>query len=153
MKKNSLNIGIFFILLLAIQVLFAQSTSKIIPDKRLNECFTAKQIAEMQKNDPQKIAYYNYYLNNSYYTASLKAEKPIEGIDIHTVALKNKPDSKFNENPKSFNASTFNPLKYNFQTSEINFIVYVWKEAGIALVMKPNKHVKEEFEMYLKTIK
>ena len=88
-----------------------------------------------------------YYLDNSYYTASLKAEKPITGIDITTLFEKSKTGdvTKIPFKERIYNKASFNVLKYNFNLDENLFTTYLWKEAGIAIVFSPLKYIKSDF--------
>ncbi len=118
--------------------IFSQNSNKVTPDPRLYQCLVS---------NPEMIAYYNYYLDHSYYVASLKAEKEVTGKDIHSVEKKSKDGNitnvKFSET--KYNAKTFNVLKYNFETGYLLAPNYLWKEAGIVIVFYPEKSIKEEF--------
>lgn len=131
---------------------FSQTVAEIVPDTRLYQCYDSSYIQQLQTSNPKLIAYYNYYLDNSYYVVELQKPKPVTGVDIHNIAL-NEDLSKgktiyFNE--KSFTAGTFNVLKYAFKTEDENFTTYVWKEAGIALVFLPRKKIAEGYQKYIK---
>lgn len=127
--------------------LFSQNSNKVTPDPRLYQCFEKTYIDNLLVNNPEMIAYYNYYLDHSYYVASLKAEKEVTGKDIHNVEKKSKDGNitnvKFSET--KYNAKTFNVLKYNFETGYLLAPNYIWKEAGIVIVFYPEKSIKEEF--------
>ena len=153
MKRNLIkNTSIILVLCLTLVTsLFSQNTNKVIPDSRLYQCFEKSYVDNLLKNNPEKIAYYNFYLDHSYYTVKLDriGEKPITGIDIHKVNIKS-PDGKvttrtFNET--SFNTKTFNMLKYAFNNENMNFPTYIWKEMGIAIVIRPEQYIKDDFKM------
>ncbi len=140
--------------LLIISFLFCFSVqSQVVnvkPDARLSQCYSKQYIDNLLKTNPEQISYLNYFLDNSYYTVSLKdAQKPIEGIDIATLQ-KNTDKLKFSE--VKYDKSTFNVLLYNFSFSDIPY-TYVWKSAGIAIILRPERYVKEDFNMILKTKK
>ena len=126
---------------------FAQ-TKIVKADIRLYQCFEKTYLDNLMKTDPDQVLFLNYYLDNAYYTASLKSEKPVTGIDINTLFEKSKKGGltsiAFNE--KTYNKSSFNVLKYNFQTGFLDTPTYIWKEAGIAIVFRPEKHIKEDFK-------
>jgi hypothetical protein len=124
----------------------------VIPDSRLYQCFEKSYLDNLMKTDPQQILYLNYYLDNSYYVASLKAEKPVTGIDIHSLYLKNKKAELTSTafNLSAYNKASFNVLKYNFKTGDYETPCYIWKEAGIAIIFRPEKHIREDFEMIQK---
>lgn len=119
-------------------------TVSVKPDLRLYQCFSKQYVDNLLKTNPEQISYLNYYLDNSYYVVSLKSAKPIEGIDVHTL-LKKTDKSKFSE--MKYDKNSFNILKYNFSFNEITALTYIWKEAGIAIVLRPEKHIKEDFNM------
>ena len=109
----------------------------------------------MQNNKPDLMSYYNYMLNHSYYTTSLKSEKPINGTNIHTVKVKPEfsagKDQFFNVSPKNATAASINILKYDFKTDSKNFTTYIWKEAGIAVIFYPKDIVLREYNTLKKT--
>jgi len=106
----------------------------------------------MLTNNPLLVAWYNYYLDNSYYVASLKASKPVTGEDIHTIRI-NDDLAKgkaiyFKE--KVYNKEKLNVLKYYFPTQGENFTTYIWKEAGVALVFLPRNKIAVGYQKYIK---
>jgi len=126
--------------------------AKVKADSRLYQCYDSSYVHQMMQTNPPLVAYYNFYLDNSYYVAQLKQPKPVTGEDIHKVTI-NDDLSKgkiiyFNE--KVFEASKFNVLKYKFSTQDQNFTTYIWKEAGIALVFLPRNKIASAYKEYLK---
>jgi len=119
-------------------------TITVKPDSRLYQSYSKEYIENLLKTNPSQISYLNYFLDNSYYTVSLNSEKPIEGIDIKT--LQNNSDKKQFAELK-YNKSSFNILKYNFYFSDLSALTYIWKEAGIAIILRPEKHIKEDFKV------
>jgi len=123
-------------------------------DERLNQCFSCDYITGLEKNQPELIAYYNYFLDNSYYVVDLKkAEKRVDGIDIHTVTTKQEMwpvNGYFNE--KQYKREKFNIMKYNFEFSLNNFKTYVWKEADVAIVIVPLSHISAGFKNHMKEL-
>jgi len=156
--KKSINFTVmclFFIALLIHCNAFSQSNTKIVADDRLYQCFEKSYLDNLLKTNPEQIQFLNYYLDNIYYVASLKAEKPVTGIDIHSVFEKSKNGSvtKTSFNEKVYTKASFNVLKYNFQTGYLDSPTYIWKEAGIAIVFHPEKYIKEDFMMLQKVKK
>lgn len=138
------------LLLLFTVNLFAQknvSTAKV--DVRLYDVFGKSYIDNLSKTDANQFLYLNFFLENSYYVASLNSEKPIEGTDIHKVSMKNNANVFFNE--KVYDKKTFNPHKYNFVIDQNNFITYIWREAGIAIIFHPKNHITQDFDNYIRT--
>jgi hypothetical protein len=124
---------------------FSQNIFKA--DPRLYECLDAATIEQAETQQPELIAYYNYYLDHSYYVVSLKSPKTIDGTDIFSVTLRNGSE-RFSEN--KFSKQEFNPLKYNFNLSYNNFTTYIWKKEGIAIIFLPLSHISDNFKTYLK---
>ncbi len=129
---------------------YAQITSSINPDARLYQCFDSSYIHQMQQNNPSLLAYYNFYLDNSYYTTSLTQSKPVTGEDIKTVKVNEDISKKqviyFSET--KYDAKTFNVLKYSFKTQDKNFTTYLWKDANIAIVFLPRDKIAAAFKQY-----
>jgi hypothetical protein len=156
MKKSIHLIGkcLFIIVLFVNTSVFSQSIN-VVPDARLYQCYEKTYLDNLVKTDPEQIQYLNYYLDNAYYVASLKSEKPITGIDIKFLFEKSKKGVvttiPFKE--KVYNKATFNILKYNFQTGFLDSPTYIWNEAGIAIIFHPEKYVKEDFKMLQKVKK
>jgi hypothetical protein len=139
------------LLLISIPVCAQVSIDIYKPDPRLYECLGKTYIDRLSADKSELIPYYNYYLDHSFYVASMKADKPVTGIDIHTVrsaASKSFPGKPFSE--KEFIKGKFNPLKYNFTRALDGFTTYIWKEAGVALVFYPQRQFQEQFDDYLK---
>ncbi len=147
MKKQLL---LAFAAVLFITAVNAQTTLKA--DKRLYDVFSADYIAQLESSNSALIAYYNYYLDNSYYTVNLKtAEKLVTGEDIHLVTFgeeSKQPVQYFSE--KTYAKEKFNALKYNFKLSSENFVTYLWKEAGVAIVFKPLSHISAEYKTFMR---
>jgi len=113
----------------------------------LYEAFGKLYIDNLLKTDPAKVSFYNYYLENSYYTAPLNLPKPVTGTNIHTVTLKS-DNSKFFEG-QVFDKKTFNPLNYDFKVDQSNFTTYIWQEAGIAIIFHPMNHIQADYKNFI----
>lgn len=122
------------------------------PDSRLYDCMKRDYLDKLSSERSELLLYYNFYLSNSFYTVTLKSEKAVTGEDIHTVLLASEAGAKSYFSEKSYNAKTFNVMKYQFTRKMDGFTTYVWKEAGIALVFYPTRHVQSNFSNYLKSI-
>ncbi len=129
---------------------YAQNTTTITPDARLYECFDSSYVSQMQQNNPSLLAYYNFYLDNSFYVASLTQPKPITGEDINkiTVIKEVAKEKTIYFSDKVYDPKTFNVLKYNFKTQDFNFTTYVWKDANIAVVFLPRDKIAAAFKEY-----
>ena len=76
-----------------------------------------------------------------------KARKVVDGKDIHTVTAR----VSGTETPAKFDMAvyskeTFNPLKYNFNLQKDSYVVYVWKEAGVAIVFYPLSFISNAYK-------
>jgi hypothetical protein len=150
MKKKTLILVFLTVIIFSINAI-SQNT-KVNADSRLYQCYDSSYVHQMMTNNPPLVAYYNFYLDNAFYVVQLNQAKPVTGVDIHTVKL-NDDLAKgktvyFNE--KTFDALKFNVLKYSFGTNDVNFITYIWKEAGIALVFLPRNKFADAYQKYLK---
>ena len=109
------------------------------PDKRLYECFNQDEINQIIQQNPALIDYYNFYLDHSYYSVTLStSEKPVTGEDIHLVSARKSDNGSmtyFSE--KTYNKEKFNPLLYNFNLKKDSYVIYIWKEANVAIVFYP----------------
>jgi hypothetical protein len=150
MLKNTI---IPIILLFVFTSLSAQNLS--VPDKRLNDCFTQAELSKLVSEQPELIAYYNYYLDHSYYVVYLKkASKPVTGTDIHTVKSRtNGSETPVLFKDTKYSKETFNPLKYNFKLELHSFATYLWKEAGVAIVFYPISNFSADYKNFQKNLK
>jgi hypothetical protein len=145
---------ILSVLFISVSGAMAQQKSGLYkPDARLYQCLDKTFLDKLQSEKSELIIYYNYYLENCYYTTPLNGDKPVEGIDIHTVTVKDAPNGaviRFKE--KSFSKSTFNPMKYNFNFGMGVFTTYTWKEAGIAIVCRSTEAISTGYKAYLNSL-
>jgi hypothetical protein len=150
MKTKTLIMVFFTLIFFSIDAV--SQNAKVKADSRLYQCYDSSYVHQMMTNNPPLVAYYNFYLDNSYYVVKLKQPKSVTGIDIHTVKINDDlakgKTQYFCE--KIFDASTFNVLKYSFGTNDFNFTTYIWKEAGIALVFLPRDKIAAAYKEYLK---
>jgi hypothetical protein len=144
-----------FLIFLSIFIISFSSKGQentIKPDPRLFECFESSYVNEMEKSNPMLIVYYNYYLENSFYVVNLVQPKPVTGENIKTVTLIDElsKGKTVNFSEKTFDIKKFNVLKYKFKIQDASFTTYVWKEANIAIVFLPRKHIAEGYQKYIK---
>ncbi|NVO04195.1 MAG: hypothetical protein HXX09_15990 [Bacteroidetes bacterium] len=126
--------------------------NKIKPDSRLYECFEASYVNQMEQSNPKLVAYYNYYLENSFYVVDLKQSKPVTGENINSVTLIKdlSKDKTIYFSEKSFDLKKFNVLKYKFKTEDNSFSTYIWKDAGIAIIFLPRNQIAEGYQKFIK---
>ena len=156
-KNKSMRSQIFALLFVFLSAFsfsnsIGQNSSVITPDSRLYECFDSSYVQQTLETNPALIAYYNFYLDNSYYVSSLKQPKAVTGENINKVTvnedLSKKKTIYFNE--KTYDAKAFNVLKYNFKTQDSNFTTYLWKEADLAIVFLPRVKIAAAYKEYCK---
>ncbi len=139
---------------------FAQKTeidlSQVKPDARLYQCFDKTYIQQLQKDNPELILYYNFYLDNSYFVGKEVPGKPVQCKNIKKVTLKNETLSGkvqyFNEDLSNFNPKTFNVLKYNFNTDYNKYTNYFLGKTGKILIFYPKKRFIKKYNDYKKTL-
>lgn len=146
-----LKVGSLFALLVLSRQAIAQTTADpYTPDTRLSEVMSKDYLQQLSNERSELILYYNYYLENSFIVLNLNQEKQVSGIDIHTVNYSRNSGKTGLFDESSFNANTFNVLKYDFPTNLEKYTTYVWKEAGVALVFYPARQLETNFKNYLK---
>lgn len=157
MTKRSLTLKLFVFICTffwAGAIAFAQQKTDLYkPDSRLYQCIDRAFLDKLQTEKSELIIYYNFYLENCYYTAPLKAEKAVSGIDIHTVTLKKQGEGKTDRfNETVFDKKKFNPLKYNFNFGMSIFTAYIWNEAGIALIFRSSEALAAAYKTYFNSL-
>jgi hypothetical protein len=151
--RRFLIIAFLFLLFRSYPASSQSSGNPYAPDPRLYECMEKSYADQLSSGRPELILYYNYYLDHSYNVVSLKLEKPVTGIDIHTVMLSGgDPAHPAYFAEKKYIAGKFNPMKYDFVRAMDSFTTYIWKEAGIAIEFIPMRHFQAQFHDYLKEI-
>jgi len=120
---------------------------KIVPDSRLYQCFSKEYIQEVQLNNPKLLAYYNFYLDNSYFISKTNSTKKMDIPSISNVKYK-ESDKQFDENIKDFSMKTFNPLKYDFKI-EKNVYSHYSLGNGDVIVFYPLKRFMKKYNEYI----
>jgi len=100
---------IFSLMLMALPFMaIAQQTSK------LEQAFTAKEIAAMKASDPKEVAYLEFKADKIYNVQDLAGKKDIsETPDISEINALAKSADTPELNAQNFDKDTFNPLLYN----------------------------------------
>ena len=149
---------ILFVILLISNTIFSQEkqNTKIQPDPRLYEVFSQDEIQAWLVNNPIKILYYNYFLNNSYFLSTVVEGKPVVDLNIYSVrqikADKTGGHPLFNEDLSKFSKEKFNVLKYDFFIQEEHYSHYVLGKTGKVMVFYPKKMFEKAFQDYLASL-
>ena len=101
----------FFVAILLFSNIIAYSQSKKpIPDPRLKEVFSESEIAKRLESAPDKIVYYNFYLNNY---CSVEKTAPANSLFKGDVSeIKAKSGSSWIIDADHFDIKSFNMLKF-----------------------------------------
>jgi len=107
MKRKAI---FLFAAMLFLNVVAFSQNKKPVPDARLSEIYSARQIDDLLALSPDKIEYYNFFLNNY---CTIENTEPVDALlmgDINTIKTK---EGLLNTlDASSFDVKTFNMLKY-----------------------------------------
>ncbi|MCK5846560.1 MAG: hypothetical protein KAG84_03915 [Bacteroidales bacterium] len=121
-------------------ILFSSFTP-IQPDSRVVDYLGAEKIAIIQKNNPNLIHYYNFFLDNSYTISTVPADK-FEGNNLTEIVLPligDKVDTK-----------KLNVLKLNIQRKYEEDIYFKVKDQNKVFIMLSEKKFVEKYNKYRK---
>jgi len=127
-----------------------ENNNNIIPDPRLSEVFTYEQIQDFLKTNPEKIFYYNYFLDHSYFISTVVEGKPVHDLNISSV--KSKSGSYFSEDLNNFVPEHFNVLKYDFCIQYERYSHYILGNTDKVMVFYPKKVFEESYKEYLNSL-
>jgi len=121
--------------------LLFSSFTKVIPDARLVDYLGEEKLAILQKNDPDIIVYYNYFLDNSYIIQTLPADK-LKGGNYKTLNLPlrgGKVDTK-----------KLNVLKLDIQRKYDQRVYYKIADSQEVLIFLSEKEFMKKYNAYRK---
>ena len=121
--------------------LLFSSFTKVIPDARLVDYLGEEKLAILQKNDPDIIVYYNYFLDNSYIIQTLPADK-LKGGNYKTLNLPlrgGKVDTK-----------KLNVLKLDIQRKYDQRVYYKIANSQEVLIFLSEKEFMKKYNAYRK---
>jgi len=121
--------------------LLFSSFTKVIPDARLVDYLGEEKLAILQKNDPDIIVYYNYFLDNSYIIQTLPADK-LKGGNYKTLNLPlrgGKVDTK-----------KLNVLKLDIQRKYDQRVYYKIAGSQEVLIFLSEKEFMKKYNAYRK---
>ncbi|RUA30124.1 MAG: hypothetical protein DSY76_02720 [Bacteroidetes bacterium] len=121
--------------------LLFSSFTKVIPDTRLVDYLGQEKLAILQKNDPDIIVYYNYFLDNSYIIQTLPADK-LKGGNYKTLNL---PLSAGQVDRKKLNV-----LKLDIQRKYDQRVYYKIAGSQEVLIFLSEKEFMKKYNAYRK---
>jgi len=133
------NLLLLFAVILIASASFAQESSEI--DPRLVEYLGSENIATYQSEYPEKLVYYQHYLNNMLVVQDMGAKDISIYPNVSSIVKLNANAPDLNENT-DFN--TINPFHYNFG----NFgeqKIYRIGSTNMALIARPESFIRSEY--------
>ncbi|MCA1763305.1 MAG: hypothetical protein ABR574_09270 [Cryomorphaceae bacterium] len=127
----------YFLLIACVSVAIS-SYSQSEFDQRLTAKFSEEQLQDYRQNHPAVLAYWNFYLENSYEIASNLPMEKLNGNDLPTIKLRN-PD-KFN-----IFESDLHPDGYSTKYFRI-------KGSNDVLILFSKSEIAERFNAHRKTL-
>jgi hypothetical protein len=134
--KNAL---LLFSLVLFAQASFAQQNSEI--DPRLVEYLGAENIATFQSEYPDKLAYYQHYLDNMIVVQDMGAKDISVYPNVSSIVKLNANAPDLNEQT---DYSTINPFHYNFGNFGEQKIFRIGN-SNLALIARPESFIRSEY--------
>lgn len=111
---------------------------QVIPDSRIAEVYGQVKVDAMLQKAPQKILYFNYFLNNSFYVSKTLPSNTVIKGDIYSVPSRNN-DYVFNESEELVKQGQFNRLKYSFRLESNKYTAYEMGSSGIYVIFYPEE--------------
>ena len=135
MKKQLYKLGLLAIILVSF------GFQNITPDARLIDYLGKEKVEILQKNNPDLIRYYNYFLDNSYMVSTVPQDKiadnsfpelilPLQGTKVDTKKL--------------------NVLKLNIQRKYDQRLYFKVKDSHDIFVFLSEKEFMEKYNAYRK---
>jgi hypothetical protein len=139
MKKIIVILGILFFGIMSSQ---AQT---ITPDARLDVVYSEDYLQNLTDNNPEKLEYMNWYLDNSYFIINGDIEKSsqfpyLKHYDPSTKTV--------GENVQSINETDFNLYLYDFRRKLEGRTSYRIGDTGLIIVFESHKKLAEKFNKY-----
>jgi len=133
------NILLLCLLVILTQAAFAQQNSEI--DPRLVEYLGADNIAAFQNEYPDKLAYYQHYLDNMIVVQDMGAKDISVYPNVSSIVKLNVNAPDLNE---ATDYSTINPFHYNFGNHGEQKI-YRIGNSNMALIARPESFIRSEY--------
>lgn len=106
-------------------------------DQRLYDCFPEDYIKQLEKNNPQLIRYYNFFLENSFQIVDYSTEKPSKGKVIYDYAK---------NNIKTIDIDNFNPFMFNLDLDYEHYTHYLIPDKKKVIVFYPKKRIEKDYK-------
>lgn len=118
-------------------------------DHRLVEMYGAEAIAKMEAEQPQTLAYLNYYIQNGYQILTdVPAYKVATFKDISTIT------NKVTQKPLTpQDIAQLNILMLDIVRKNDQYLTYKIGDTGLVIVFIAPKNVLLEYEIYKQTLK
>lgn len=138
MKK----IILLFVLVISMITAFSQ-VSQI--DSRLYAKYSEEELLDMQRNRPEDLEYFNWFVENTYVIK-----------DVTNPGALNYPKLKYLDNETKsegcevteFDADNFNIMEYAVNVGQKKSVVYVIGNTGKALVLYSNEYLTKLYNEY-----
>ena len=127
--------------ILILSFLLFSSFTKVVPDARLVDYLGQDKLAILQKNDPDIIVYYNYYLDNSYILQTMPADK-LEGGKYQTLKLPLRGGK--------VDTQKLNVLKLDIQRKYDQRVYYKVEGSSEVLIFISEKEFMKKYNTYRK---
>jgi len=119
------------------------SFTKITPDQRLIDYLGTEKVNTLQKNNPNLIAYYNFYLDNAYILEEIPADKLAgNGFSTLTAPLQN----------GKVNTKKLNILLLDIQRKFDTRVYYKVKGSSQVFVFLSEKEFMEKYNAHRKQL-
>ena len=138
MKK----IILLFVLVISMITAFSQ-VSQI--DSRLYAKYSEEDLLDMQRNRPEDLEYFNWFVENSYV---IKDVANPEALDYPKLRYLDNETKSVGCEVTEFNADNFNIMEYAVGVNQKTSVAYTIGNTGKVLVLYSNKDLTEKYNEY-----
>lgn len=139
MKKIFVILGILFV-----GVMYSQAQTAA-PDARLDAVYSEEYLQDLSANNPEKLEYMNWYLDNSYSIVDAGLEKCQQMEYLKHFDPINKI---VGDNVEDIDEVSFNIYKFHFERQYDKKSYYRIGNSGKALVLDSYKSLAKKFNIY-----
>ncbi|GAB4287215.1 MAG: hypothetical protein Kow0068_12940 [Marinilabiliales bacterium] len=131
--------------ILSFTILLSQE-SMIKINKKLLSKYDKEYLEDLQKNDPEKLEYLNFYADNCYKFMQFPTDKQIP----HQLLYKVNPETKALEEVKEISGLEidFNPFEYNCKTDKEKPLYYKIGDTGQMIMMRSEKELSLRYRAF-----
>lgn len=112
------------------------------PDQRIFSRYTNEKVQQWQNNEPQKVCYLNYELENGYKIAEVPEGKPINQEPLVRFNYKTK---EMGDIVQEVNLQNFNLYEYYYERDDKKRKFYAIGNTGYILIITPNNQLLRKF--------